>query len=245
MLDGIREAVGESSFAAATMPGIRALESLVGSGGPVVAVLLVMSLAMAAIIILKLLHFRAVRISDRETSRRAVHLHLAGRAQEAEALLAERHCPAARVVAAAIDCVAVRRLDATAARDEVGRVAAEEVEGLRSYLRALEVIAMLAPLLGLFGTVLGMIDVFREMEVAGSRIDPSALSGGIWVALLTTAVGLAVAIPAVVAFNALDRVVERATHEIEGLATQVLVHPVPPSDQSDRYPLVRPALARS
>lgn len=62
-------------------------------------------------------------------------------------------------------------------------------------LRVLDVIAQVAPLLGLFGTVLGMIDAFRTLQGAGSTADPSILAGGIWVALMTTAAGLVVAIP--------------------------------------------------
>ena len=57
-------------------------------------------------------------------------------------------------------------------------------------LDTLKVIAMVAPLLGLLGTVFGMIDAFQQMEMAGNNINPSTLSGGIWEALLTTAVGL-------------------------------------------------------
>ena len=56
-------------------------------------------------------------------------------------------------------------------------------------------IKSLAPLLGLFGTVLGMIEAFQAMQAAGSSVDPSTLAGGIWAALLTTAAGLAVAMP--------------------------------------------------
>jgi len=62
-------------------------------------------------------------------------------------------------------------------------------------LRLLDSVAQLAPLLGLFGTVLGMIEAFQSLQQAGSQVDPSLLAGGIWVALLTTAVGLAVAMP--------------------------------------------------
>ena len=61
--------------------------------------------------------------------------------------------------------------------------------------RLLDSVAQLAPLLGLFGTVLGMISAFQALQAAGSQVDPSILAGGIWVALLTTAVGLAVAMP--------------------------------------------------
>ncbi|MEM7732806.1 MAG: MotA/TolQ/ExbB proton channel family protein [Pseudomonadota bacterium] len=67
--------------------------------------------------------------------------------------------------------------------------------GLERGLRLLDTIAQIAPLLGLFGTVLGMIEAFQAMQDAGTQVDPSLLAGGIWVALLTTAVGLAVAMP--------------------------------------------------
>lgn len=63
-------------------------------------------------------------------------------------------------------------------------------------LRVLDLTAQLAPLLGLFGTVLGMIEAFQNLQQAGSTADPSLLAGGIWVALMTTAVGLCVAMPA-------------------------------------------------
>ncbi len=61
--------------------------------------------------------------------------------------------------------------------------------------RFLDTVAQLAPLLGLFGTVLGMITAFQALQDAGTQVDPAVLAGGIWVALLTTAAGLAVAMP--------------------------------------------------
>ena len=67
--------------------------------------------------------------------------------------------------------------------------------------RFLDTVAQVAPLLGLFGTVLGMIEAFQALQSAGSQVDPSLLAGGIWVALLTTAAGLAVAMPASVVLS--------------------------------------------
>ena len=111
--------------------------------------------------------------------------------------------------------------DEALVREEMQRVGARELESLRSHLRVLEVIGTLSPLLGLFGTVLGMIEAFRRLEEAGSRVDPAILSGGIWEALLTTAIGLAVAIPAVAALNWLERKVERLRHDMEDCATRL------------------------
>ncbi len=67
--------------------------------------------------------------------------------------------------------------------------------------RLLDAVVQVAPLLGLFGTVLGMIEAFQALQDAGSQVDPSILAGGIWVALLTTAVGLVVAMPTSAVLN--------------------------------------------
>ena len=64
-----------------------------------------------------------------------------------------------------------------------------------------------------------MIEAFRKLSEAGNKVDPSILSGGIWEALLTTAVGLAVAIPAVAALNWLERRVDRVAFELDSIVT--------------------------
>lgn len=91
-------------------------------------------------------------------------------------------------------------------------------------LRVLDLTAQIAPLLGLFGTVLGMIDAFRTLQEAGSAADPSVLAGGIWVALMTTAAGLVVAIPASVLLSWFDSRLEahrrRAASAVEDLLAQ-------------------------
>ena len=91
-----------------------------------------------------------------------------------------------------------------------------------SNLNSLQVIATIAPLLGLLGTVFGMIEAFQQMEMAGKNVDPSVLSGGIWEALLTTAVGLSVAIPIVVFESYFRNIVETFKNNIESAVTKVL-----------------------
>jgi biopolymer transport protein ExbB len=112
-------------------------------------------------------------------------------------------------------------LSDAAARDEVTVLAKGMVADLRSGLRALELIVTIAPLLGLFGTVLGMIDAFQTLQAAGSRADPSALAGGIWEALLTTAAGMGVAIPAAMALSWFDGISETMQERMESAATRV------------------------
>ena len=82
--------------------------------------------------------------------------------------------------------------------DEINFYLSKKFENIQFLMPSLEIISQVSPLIGLLGTVIGMIDSFNELELGGSLVDPSILAGGIWTALLTTAVGLLVAIPALV-----------------------------------------------
>ena len=72
---------------------------------------------------------------------------------------------------------------------EIDLLKNKEFKKIYSFLPSLEVISQVSPLVGLLGTVIGMIDSFNELELGGSLVDPSILAGGIWTALLTTAMG--------------------------------------------------------
>lgn len=97
------------------------------------------------------------------------------------------------------------------------------LQSLASGTRLLELTVVIAPLLGLLGTVLGMIDAFRTLEEAGSRADPSLLAGGIWEALLTTAAGMAVAIPASIALSWVEARRARAAGDLEVLLARLFL----------------------
>lgn len=194
---------------------------LAEAGGPVVLILLAFSVVALAVVLLKLYQFAITGVRDRGAARQAVALFRAGRAGEALAC-----AQSARGVAASVVTLALRgRLRATLpesmVREEALRAAGDRLESLRSHLRILEVVASLAPLLGLFGTVLGMIEAFQQLEAAGAQVNPSVLSGGIWEALLTTAVGLAVAIPTVALLNVFERTLDRLAHDLESLISQL------------------------
>jgi len=109
------------------------------------------------------------------------------------------------------------------AQDEVTRLAHRELGRLRTGLRPLELIVTIAPLIGLLGTVLGMIEAFQALETSGGRADPAVLAGGIWEALLTTAAGMAVAIPAAIALSWFESIADRAQAEMEDAATRLFV----------------------
>ncbi|GHA52971.1 hypothetical protein GCM10008927_18420 [Amylibacter ulvae] len=109
------------------------------------------------------------------------------------------------------------------AREATTRIAKLELAKAGRGLRGLELIANIAPLLGLLGTVLGMIAAFQALQDSGSRADPAILAGGIWEALLTTAAGMAVAIPATVALTWFESVVDNIRQDFEDIATQVFL----------------------
>jgi len=85
----------------------------------------------------------------------------------------------------------------------------EEVRGLSRYLQALATIANIAPLLGLLGTIVGMIKAFMVIQQMGGKVNAAVLAGGIWEAMLTTALGLGVALPTIVAHSYLAAHVDR------------------------------------
>ncbi|MBT3046586.1 MAG: MotA/TolQ/ExbB proton channel family protein [Candidatus Thiodiazotropha sp.] len=89
------------------------------------------------------------------------------------------------------------------------RVRGEEIQRMEFGLRTLSILGNTAPLLGLLGTITGMIKAFMVIEQAGGKVDAQALAGGIWEAMITTGVGLAVAIPLLLMLHFLEGSVER------------------------------------
>lgn len=108
------------------------------------------------------------------------------------------------------------------ARERLGALAVQHAASLRAGFRFIDLAATAAPLLGLLGTVLGMIEAFRQMQAAGSRVDPSQLAGGIWEALLTTAAGMVVALVAIVCLSILESLAERQTARAERSVNDIL-----------------------
>lgn len=189
-------------------------------GGPVVLILLVMSLVALTVILTKMAHFSSLRIGHRRTSEKALALYRSGKLRDAIARAERSRDPASQLLARGLRGVQLG-LPEQKVREEMVRYGNVALQGLRSGFRPLEVIGSLAPLLGLFGTVLGMIKAFQALELAGTQVDVAVLSGGIWEALLTTAVGLAVAIPVVALLNWLEGRVERVGHRMDDLVSRV------------------------
>ncbi|SDF42600.1 outer membrane transport energization protein ExbB [Limimonas halophila] len=197
------------------------LLSLAQAGGPVVVILVALSVIALAVTLAKAYQLWRARPDPDGTVEAALNDHRRGATAHALNRLNAGRGALAPILARALAGLRGGAGDRASLREEIEREAGQLMEELRSHLRVLEIIAAVSPLLGLLGTVLGMIEAFQQMEAAGSRVDPAVLSGGIWEALLTTAVGLAVAIPTLMAFTWLERQVERITHHAEDAITRV------------------------
>jgi biopolymer transport protein ExbB len=183
-----------------------ALISLLAKGGPVMVPLSACSILALAVVLERAWFWWRAR--DRAAVERVLTAAAEGQWQAAlEA--AEAGCsPAARVLAAGLR----HRNPAPVLAMEAA--AHEEAGSLRRYLPVLDTIVTLSPLLGLLGTVTGMISAFGVMSAAGMS-QPHAITGGVAEALVATAAGLGMAIAALVPYNYFLRRAERTLEEIE------------------------------
>jgi biopolymer transport protein ExbB len=127
--------------------------------------------------------------------------------------------PEARIIQAVVDA------DKQGVKDLHGvgsRIRSAEMQRLETGLPTLGLLGNTAPLLGLLGTITGMIKAFMVIEQAGGKVDAQALAGGIWEAMITTGVGLAVAIPLLILLHLLEGGVERRVQSMESCLSLLL-----------------------
>ena len=187
------------------------LLALVLKGGPVMILLLGLSVISLTIIIIKIIQFYKADLHNIKKIDPVLEMIETNKLSNAKNLLNKIIHPAARIVLVTIDA---QKLPEEDKENQISIEGEKELRNLEYLLKPLEVISNIAPLLGLLGTVIGMINAFSKLEEAGSRVDPAILAGGIWEALLTTAFGLIVAIPALAAFYWLDGRVDKVREDI-------------------------------
>ena len=193
------------------------LSQIVDLGGPVIVILVVASIAVLAIALYKLWQFRVAGVGRHRALMQAVQAWDAGDETGTNAYLSRSTSYLVPVVEMAL----------SAGQDDNDRLISEaeaRFARLARGLRILDNVAQLAPLLGLFGTVLGMIEAFQALQDAGSQVDPSILAGGIWVALMTTAAGLAVAMPTSILHSWLESRMD-AERGVADQAIQTILRP--------------------
>ncbi len=183
------------------------------AGGPAMWVLALLSVMSVAVVLAKIAQQLRIHPLNTHHSDNALAKLAQGDLPGARQELAHAIAPVDQLISGAL---ALKPMPATASwQEEVLRQARAQLIPLRDGLRVLEVTGTLAPLIGLLGTVFGMISAFQALELSGSQVDPSLLSGGIWEALLTTAAGISVAVPALAAYHWFDRVQEQCRHLME------------------------------
>jgi len=189
------------------------------AGGPVMWPLLACSLVALAIILERSLYLRSSRILQPSVVERLAALAESGRIDVALQLCRQQPGLFTHIVAAGLELVAAGQ--ASAAKEAIEDAGRHETVRLHRYLGALGTIVGIAPLLGLLGTVTGMIKVFDTIAHAGTG-HAAQLSGGISQALLTTATGLVIAIPALVAYNFFLNKAESIITDLERESLRVL-----------------------
>ncbi|HLU61921.1 MAG TPA: MotA/TolQ/ExbB proton channel family protein [Gammaproteobacteria bacterium] len=170
---------------------------IVRSGGWMMLPIILASIIAAGIIIERLWSLQSRRVVPEHLLAKVWHLLKSGELGDEEVRNLYNSSPLGRVLATGLIYRGRPREIIKEMIEDTGRHVTHELE---RYLNTLGTIAAISPLLGLLGTVVGMIEVFSVITVQGVG-DPGALAGGISQALITTAAGLVVAIPSLVAYR--------------------------------------------
>jgi biopolymer transport protein ExbB len=192
---------------------------LIFSGGPLMWPIMACSVAGFAIAIERFIVLRRAAISSRDFMEAVRQVLRQGRVQDAIAMCGDADAPLARIVKAGLMKHGRGREEIREAMEDAGKI---EVPRLERYLPGLATCASVAPLLGLLGTVQGMIKCFAAIQFKQGLVNPSDLAGGIGNALVTTAAGLTVAIPALVLYNYFVGRVDSLVVQFEVSASEIL-----------------------
>ncbi len=193
------------------------LRQIAEVGGPVVVILMVVAVLTLAVALYKVWQFWTAGVGRHRALSEAVKAWEHGNRSGARTALE-------RSTSYLVPVVNMAFSSGEAQNERLQAEAETCFAKLERGFRLLDSVAQLAPLLGLFGTVLGMIQAFQSLQDAGAQVDPSILAGGIWVALLTTAVGLVVAMPTALILSWLEGRVE-AERVIADKAILTVLHP--------------------
>lgn len=204
---------------AAAEEATMSLADLYLAGGWVMYLITLLSFVALYIFIERYLVIKKASKGDANFMNRIKDYMYEGKVDAAMQLCKKTNSPQARMVEKGITRLGRPLADVTAAIENVGRL---EVHKLEKRFPTLATIAGAAPLMGFFGTVIGMVQAFYEMSLAGNSLDISTLSGGIYTALITTVGGLILGILAYFGYNQLVVKVENVVFQLETTSTEFL-----------------------
>ena len=196
--------------------------SLIQKGGPLMYLIILCSVLAFAVILERLYHLYRAKIDTGKFMDEIASILRRNRVMEAINLCDKTPGPTARILKAGI---MKHDRSKTEIREAIEDTALHEVPLLEKNLGVLATIAHISPLLGLLGTVVGMVRAFQVIQEKATLlqpVNPGDLAGGIWEALVTTVAGLSVAIPAYVAYNYLVSRVDGLVLDMEKSASDLV-----------------------
>ena len=196
------------------------LQDALSVGGPALWVIFGISIVLVTVGLWKFWHLIKLGAWNKKQADEILKLWLE---KKVEPVDANQQNIRAKILGQTILAISDKNYTKEMVREECVRLANNDLREARRGLRVIDLIVTIAPLVGLLGTVLGMIEAFQALQDSGAQADPSALAGGIWEALLTTAAGMGIAIPASILLSWYDSVVENVQADIENLATQAIL----------------------
>ena len=200
------------------------LLEMFAKGGVIMYPILLCSVIALAIAIERYVALRKVRVDVGQFMMKVKSIYHKGDVTGVLTFCSQRDAPIANIIRRGILKHDQGDDKVRQAVEDAGR---EEIYHLEKRLSVLASIAGIAPMLGFLGTVTGMISTFQKIQMLSGNVNPADLAGGIWEALLTTAFGLIVGIPAYAVYNHFVTRVGRFVHEMEVTTTEFLdlLHP--------------------
>ncbi len=195
---------------------------LIQKGGPMMYLIIIASILAFGVVIERIYHLNKARIDAGKFMDGIINVLKRNKIIEAIEMCNATPGPIAHIVKAGILKHDRSKPEIKEAVEEAARL---EIPRMEKHLPVLATIAHIAPLLGLVGTVTGMIKSFQVIQQKASAmipVNPGDLAGGIWEALLATLAGLAVAIPTYVAYNYLVSQVDSLVYDMETSATDLV-----------------------
>jgi biopolymer transport protein ExbB len=195
---------------------------MIQKGGPVMYLIMILSVIAFGIVLERIYNFNRARIDSQKFMDEIVKHLKRNKIIEAIEMCNQTPGPIAHIIKAGI---LKHDRSKPEIREAIDEAAGLEIPRLEKHLPIIATIAHITPLLGLLGTVSGMIKAFQIIQskaVTMTPVNPGDLSGGIWEALLATLAGLAVAIPTYVAYNYLVNQVDNLVYDMERSATDLV-----------------------
>lgn len=188
-----------------------------------------LSLVALGIGVYKFGQFARLGVGRRAEAEKILDDWLNGRVDEAISAAGRRKSVLSRILQAVFSGIQARPNDVSYAEELSRQTAIIELATMSERMRALDMVVQAAPMLGLLGTVVGMIDAFSVLAVTQGAVDPTTLAGGIYVALTTTAAGLVIALFAFFVATWLEGRIDRERNMIEALMSAAIHGRVDPN----------------